>query len=115
MTASSGSSGARIWFTPVGSEILAIEGGQLWYGDEGGLGSVSDMSKCFTPGSMKFTDEFTREPADDEPLDLGPQTITLDAEYAGGKPCRHTVIEYDERGWGTCRLCWQPIPKEIDR
>lgn len=26
-------------------------------------------------------------------------------------PCRHSVVEYDERGWGTCRLCWQPVPR----
>jgi hypothetical protein len=24
------------------------------------------------------------------------------------------VIEYDERGWGTCRLCWQPMPLTMD-
>lgn len=80
-TAVSDSGKARIWFTPIGSEILATEGGQLWYGDKDGLGSVSDLSKCFTPGSLKFIDEFTREPSDGEPLDLGPWSIALDAKY----------------------------------
>lgn len=82
----SGGGKTRIWFTPIGSEILGIDGGQLWYGDQDGLGSVADLSKCFTPGSIKLA-------SDDE-------------------PCRHTVREYDERGWATCRLCWALLPKE---
>lgn len=78
----------RLWFTPVGCEVLATEGGQLWYGDTAGLGSVADMSKYFTVMG------FESSPIEDEP------------------PCRHTVVEYDDHGRATCRLCGQPVSKE---
>ena len=48
---------SRIWFMPVGSEVLGTDGGQLWYATEDGTGSVSDFSKSIVPGSFKFVSE----------------------------------------------------------
>lgn len=44
----------RIWFMPVDSDVLATDGGLLWYGTPDDLGSTADMSKVFVPGSLKF-------------------------------------------------------------
>ena len=51
----------RVWFLPIGAEPLETEGGQLWYGDEEGLGSVSDLSKVFVPGSIKLASDEERD------------------------------------------------------
>ena len=51
---------SRIWFMPVGSEVLATDGAQLWYATEDGTGSVSDFSKSV----RSF--EFVSEPVDEE-------------------------------------------------
>lgn len=46
---------SRVWFMPVGAETLDTDGGQLWYATEDGLGSVADVSKCFSSVSFETT------------------------------------------------------------
>lgn len=52
----------KAWAMPPDAELLGMDGNQVWYGDEEGLGSTvaRDISHCFVPGS------FTLGSSDDE-------------------------------------------------
>jgi hypothetical protein len=97
------------WRVPVRAEPC----GRLQAEGEAGMSDLS-AARFVWPNRLEHalskSHWFSEPPALPLPRARETRRDPITGEILNPEFCRHTVVEYDERGWGTCRLCWQPLP-----